>query len=169
MSTNLNDLIRISSKQSLSFQWLNLRQLVQEVCNSLQTRLSTQSIEVELDIPETTKLWANGEMIRHVLLGLILNAIDAMPDIGQLLITSWSGPQGLDLEIADSRHGVGPYNIEQLFGATYSTKGEERGQGLAMTQQAVALHGGHIEVVDCPQGGAAFTLHFPQQPTKAAA
>ena len=169
MSTNLNDLIKVSDRQPPSFQWFDLGQLVRNVCDSLQSRVSAHGIRVEIDIPKSTRLLADASMIQHVVLNLLLNAIDAMPESGHLLITSWSGPESLELEIADSGEGLRLPDKEQLFAASYTTKGTGRGQGLTVAQQIVELHGGHIEACDCPQGGAAFTIHLPHRTAKAAA
>ena len=106
MSTNLDDLISLNSKRPPLFQDWHVLQLVEEVCDALQLRLGAHNIEVELDIPESTTIWGDATMIRHALFNLVLNAIDAMPATGQLQITSWSGPCGLELEVADSGAGI---------------------------------------------------------------
>ncbi|HIA19064.1 MAG TPA: HAMP domain-containing histidine kinase [Planctomycetaceae bacterium] len=169
MNTNLDDLISLNSKQPPLFQDWHVLQLVEEVCDALQSRLGAHNIEVELDIPETTTIWGDATMIRHALFNLVLNAIDAMPATGQLQITSWSGPCGLELEVADSGAGIDTNNCNQLFDATYTTKGEGRGQGLMLVKKVVGLHGGQVSVSNCPQGGAAFTMHLPRQAAQAAA
>lgn len=169
MSTNLDDLISPSSKRPPSFQEWDLLGLVQEVCDLLQSRLAAHNIEVELDIPKSTTIWGDATMIRHALSNLVLNAIDAMPATGQLQITSWCASDGLEIEVADSGAGINQNHCNQLFNATYTTKGEGRGQGLTLVQNVASLHGGQVSVSNCPQGGAAFTMHLPTQQAKAAA
>ena len=169
MSTNLDDLISPSSKRLPSFQEWDLLGLVQEVCDALQSRLAAHNIEVELDIPKSTTIWGDATMIRHALSNLVLNAIDAMPATGQLQITSWSAFDRLEIEVADSGAGIDQNNCNQLFDATYTTKGEGRGQGLTVVKKIVGLHGGQVSFSNCPQGGAAFTMHLPRQEAKAAA
>jgi len=168
MSTNLQDLISFSSKPS-GLQWLELSPLLQEICDSLQSRLSSQAITVELDIPISTQIQADPRLLRHALVNVVLNALDAMPNKGQLQITSWAGPTGVELEIADSGHGIDTNKNSQLFDADYTTKGQGRGQGLTVARQAIELHGGRIDACNCPQGGAAFTITFPVQAMQAEA
>ena len=168
MSTNLHDLISFSGKPP-GLQWLDLSPLVQDICDSLQSRLSSQAITVELDIPMSTRIQADSRLIRHALVNLVLNALDAMPNMGQLQITSWTGPDGVELEIADSGNGIDTNSSNQLFDTNYTTKGQGRGQGLTVAQQAIELHGGQIVACNCPQGGAAFTITFPIQAVRAAA
>ena len=168
MSTNLHDLISFSGKPS-GLQWLDLSPLVQDICDSLQSRLSSQAITVELDIPISTRIQADSRLLRHALVNLVLNALDAMPNKGQLQITSWAGPAGVELEIADSGHGIDTNKRSQLFDADYTTKGQGRGQGLTVARQAIELHGGRIDACNCPQGGAAFTITFSVQAMQAAA
>jgi signal transduction histidine kinase len=168
MSTNLHDLIGFSGKPS-GLQWLDLSPLVQDICDSLQSRLSSQAITVELDIPMSTRIQADSRLIRQALVNLVLNALDAMPNMGQLQITSWTGPGGVELEIADSGDGIDTNRSNQLFDTNYTTKGQGRGQGLTVAQQVIELHGGQIVACNCPQGGAAFTITFPIQAVQAAA
>ena len=169
MSTNLDDLLSPTSRRPPLFQDWHVLQLVEEVCDALQSRLGAHNIEVELDIPESTAIWGDAAMIRHAPFILVLNAIDAMPATGQLQITSWSGPCGLELEVAASGAGIETNNCSQLFDATYTPKGEGRGQGLTLVKKVVGLHGGQVSVSICPQGGAAFTIHLPRQAAQAAA
>jgi len=117
----------------------------------------------------STRIQADSRLIRHALVNLVLNALDAMPKMGQLQITSWTGPDGVELEIADSGDGIDTNSSNQLFDANYTTKGQGRGQGLTVAQQAIELHGGQIVACNCPQGGAAFTITFPIEAVRAAA
>ena len=108
-------------------------------------------------------------MLYQAVVNLILNAVDAMPDGGELTITSYSGPDGVELEISDSGLGV-PADIRgRLFEPYFTTKADGAGLGLAIVQQIAELHGGDVICADCPQGGTAFTLRIPLPALEAAA
>ena len=67
--------------------------LVDEVLESLAPQLDAQGIRVELDMSPMHRIWADRDMFRRCILNLALNAIDAMPDGGELVITSIVGPR----------------------------------------------------------------------------
>ena len=110
-------------------------------------------------------------MLRRCVLNLALNAIDAMPAGGELVVTSYSGHDGYELEIADSGPGLPEDVRRRMFEPFFTTKSSGTGLGLAIVGRMVEVHGGEIMARNCPEGGAAFTLRFPvrQQALEAAA
>ena len=108
-------------------------------------------------------------MFRRALLNLVLNSLDVMPEGGELVITSFDGPQGFELEIADSGPGLSTEQQKHLFDPFYSTKATGTGLGLAIVQRIAESHGGRITAANCPEGGAAFTIEIPRRTMKVAA
>jgi signal transduction histidine kinase len=101
---------------------------------------------------------------------LILNAIDAMPAGGELVVTSCQTHAGWELEVADSGPGLPGELRDRLFEPFVTTKQDGVGLGLAMVFRAVELHGGSVAAMNCPEGGAAFNLRIPDLvPQEAAA
>jgi signal transduction histidine kinase len=96
-------------------------------------------------------------------LNLVLNALDALPTGGDLALTACQTNAGLEIEIADSGPGVPAAIVDRLFEPFFTTKGSGTGLGLAIVERIAAAHGGRAKVVNCPEGGAAFTLIIPQQ------
>jgi signal transduction histidine kinase len=102
-------------------------------------------------------------MLRRSLLNLVLNAVDALPAGGELDIIACLTAAGLELEVADSGPGVPSPLAERLFEPFFTTKTGGTGLGLAIVERIAAAHGGRVTVRNCPEGGAAFTLIFPQK------
>jgi two-component system sensor histidine kinase HydH len=98
------------------------------------------------------------------LLNLILNAVDAMPHGGQLLVTACSTQFGVEIEVADSGPGLPDSALARLFEPFFTTKSNGTGLGLAIVERIAEAHGGHIIAANCPTGGAAFTLCLPHHP-----
>src|SRR6187397_1283889 len=101
---------------------------------------------------------ADADMLKRAVLNLVLNALDALPDGGELTLTACRTGQGLEIEVADSGPGVPPELLDRLFEPFFTTKSSGTGLGLAIVERIVAAHGGRAQVVNCPEGGAAFTL-----------
>src|SRR5205823_9836287 len=112
-------------------------------------------------LPGLTAL-ADRDMLRRAVLNLLLNALDALPAGGELIITGYFTPGGLEIEIADSGPGVPAPLLDRLFEPFFTTKGGGTGLGLAIVERIAAAHGGRATVANCPEGGAAFTLILPQ-------
>ena len=92
-----------------------------------------------------------------------------MPDGGRLVFTSYNGPFGFELEVADSGHGLSEETRRRAFEPFYTTKSGGTGLGLAIVQRVAEVHGGDVTALNCPEGGAAFTLRLPQQHAREAA
>jgi signal transduction histidine kinase len=99
----------------------------------------------------------------------VLNAIDVMPDGGSLVITSYENARGFELEVADSGPGLSEEVKRKAFEPFYSTKQNGTGLGLAIVYHVAEAHGGTVTAMNCPEGGAAFTIKIPRRAMRAAA
>lgn len=169
LDTTVNDLLSFSAQRDPYPVRLKLRELVESVLAAVAPQLRAQQIDVTLDVPPDTTLLADRDMLRRAILNLVLNALDAMPDGGELVITSWQGPQGIELEVADSGPGLDEQVRRRAFEPFFSTKPGGTGLGLAVVYRAAEAHGGDVHVLNCPEGGAAFTLRIPHRAMEAAA
>jgi len=123
------------------------------------TRLPDGPLVVDVD----------GNQLRQLVLNLVLNARDAMPDGGTLQISlSSEGPVGdarLVLRVEDDGHGIEFELQQRIFEPFFTTKpaGAGTGLGLASVRSIVEMHQGHIQVTSAPGRGARFTVMLPAQ------
>jgi signal transduction histidine kinase len=169
LDTTVNDLLSFTAHRNPQWQTFLVGDLVEEICESLAPQLEAQRIDVDLDVPPNTLLTADREMFRRAVLNLVLNSIDAMPDGGQLVITSYDGAKGFELEVADSGPGLSDEQKRRAFEPFYSTKQNGTGLGLAIVYHVAEAHGGTVTAMNCPEGGAAFTIRIPRRTMRAAA
>ena len=101
-------------------------------------------------------------VMRDAFRKLVDNAIEAMPTGGELVITGLLTKGGVVIEFADSGPGISEELKQRLFEPFATTKHDHAGLGLTMVRDIVAAHHGSVYVVDCPEGGAAFTIRLPQ-------
>jgi signal transduction histidine kinase len=149
---------------STSRYWgtFSVRELVDEVCQPLESRLKTQNIQTVIDIPMNQTITADRELLRRAVRNLVLNALDAMPEGGTLTATSAAGPERLELEIADTGEALSDEQRQQAFALSPSAQRGVGGWGLAVVHRIMELHGGSVIAANCPDGGAAFTLRLPR-------
>ena len=169
LDATVNDLLHFTSQHDPQSQVFEVRRLMEEITDSLAPQLSAQGIETVTDVPDGLSVFADRDMIRRAVLNLVLNAIDAMPEGGELVITSYSGFNGLEMEVADSGPGLADQVRQRAFEPFFTTKSGGTGLGLAIVGRIAEVHGGEITIANCPEGGAAFTLRIPRQVLESAA
>ncbi len=169
LDVTVNDLLNFSSHREPHWHNFSVRELVDEVCEALGPQLDAQSIRVSTDVSPTTVVTADREMLRRAVINLVLNAIDAMQEGGQLVFTSFDGPQAFELEVGDSGPGLDQEQLSHVFDPFYTTKSDGTGLGLAIVHRIAEAHGGRVTVRNCPEGGAAFTIEIPRPAMGAAA
>ncbi len=140
---------------------LDLATLLVEVTDEYAQRCSRRGITVELDLPHDVAVVLDPVLMRDAFRKLIDNAMEAMPNGGDLVITSLSTRDSVVIEFADSGPGVSEELRQRLFEPFATTKHDHAGLGLCMVQDIVQAHQGTIGVLDCPEGGAAFTIEIP--------
>jgi signal transduction histidine kinase len=101
--------------------------------------------------------------MKQVMLNLLLNAIQAMAEGGQLTLKGQNSKDGqwIHLSIEDSGMGISPEDIDKLFDPFFSTKERGIGLGLSITHRIIDQHHGKIEVENAPGKGTIFTVWLP--------
>ena len=117
----------------------------------LTKRLDTSLPEVEIDT----------DQVRQVLVNIITNAVQAMPEGGKLTIGARAVDNFLQVEITDTGVGIPEDAIEKVFGPLYTTRAKGIGLGLAVCQSIIERHDGHIEVASKMGKGTTFTVRLP--------
>jgi signal transduction histidine kinase len=161
LDATVNDLLNFTSHREPQWRSFIVQDLVAEIFDALAPQLEAQGIDVSLDVPPNTVVTADRDMLRRAVLNLVLNAVDAMPEGGELVVTSYDGRGGFELEIADSGPGLSGEQLEKAFDPFFTTKSTGTGLGLSIVQRIAEAHGGRVVAMNCPQGGAAFTIELP--------
>lgn len=161
LEATVSDLLHFSSDREPSRSSFDLPSLLAEVCQSLAPQLDAQGILAEIDCPAGLSLRADRDMLRRAVLNLVLNALDAMPSGGRLVMTVCQSARGVEIEVADSGPGIPAEQLDRLCEPFFTTKASGTGLGLAIVDRIVEVHGGELHVANCAEGGAAFTLCIP--------
>ncbi|HRX78845.1 MAG TPA: ATP-binding protein [Pirellulaceae bacterium] len=168
LDTTVNDLLSFTSDRQPQYRLFAIGQLVEEVCDSLAPQLTAQTVEIDLDTEASLTVFADRDMLRRALLNLILNSVDVMANGGTLAITCCESHNGIEIEVADSGPGLGEER-HKIFEPFFTTKNDGTGLGLAIVQRIAEAHEGRVWASNCPEGGAAFTIHLPHRNLEAVA
>jgi signal transduction histidine kinase len=123
-----------------------------------------QSLQINVDYDRSIpQVFADGDQLQQVFLNLFLNARDAMPDGGELRVTTARSGSNVTIEIADSGTGISEGSGKHIFDPFYTTKpaGKGTGLGLAVCYGIITAHGGSIDIDSERKSGAAFTIRLP--------
>lgn len=102
-----------------------------------------------------------GDQIKQVFLNLVLNAVEAMPDGGQLRVCLEQSDGTITVAFTDTGAGIVPEVMHHLFEPFFSTKANGTGLGLAVSHEIVTGHGGSLEASSIPGEGSTFTVRLP--------
>jgi signal transduction histidine kinase len=123
-----------------------------------------QSLEIGKELaPSLPRIYADAGQLQQVVLNMLLNARDAMPNGGRLSLRTARRNGALAIEIADSGPGLDGERARQVFDPFFTTKpaGKGTGLGLAVCYGIVTAHGGTIEIGRNEGKGARFTIILP--------
>ncbi len=123
---------------------------------------SHAKIKVEWDLPKKDlKLFANPQRIQQILINLILNAYQVMPEGGKLKISMRSLGDSAFIRVEDSGPGIKDEDVNRVFEPFFTTKGGGSGLGLAISQKIAGQYGGKISFERLFPRGTAFTFEVP--------
>lgn len=138
----------------------------EEVVAVLGLQLTKQKFTIERHFDQhLPRITVDGNKIKQVLMNLLINASQAMPDGGSIRVetTLTDNDRYLSVIISDSGQGIPKENIPKIFDPFYTTKGPEKGTGLGLSVSygIVQQHGGQISVDSTPGRGSTFTVLLP--------
>jgi two-component system nitrogen regulation sensor histidine kinase NtrY len=121
----------------------------------------TTELHLEEGLPS---IQADATLLHRAIENLVLNAMDAMPSGGVLMLRTTRENGDVGLEISDTGSGLTPEECERLFTPYYTTKQHGTGLGLAIVQSVVSDHGGRISVESETGVGTSFHILLPSKP-----
>lgn len=141
--------------------------LIEEIRPLAELDAKAHQVRLTLDVaPSLPQVNADGVLIQQVVLNLLRNGVDAMEEIEPAkrrltLRALREADNSIRVEISDCGHGVADSAREHLFTPFFTTKPTGMGMGLAISRSIIAAHGGKLDCVNNPQGGATFFFTLP--------
>lgn len=147
----------------------SLNKVVEDVVTLTRHLIHTNGVELQLHLQEDLPWVSMDEnQMKQVLLNLVHNALQAMPDGGQMEIRTAAsqkvGREGVTVSVKDNGVGIEPEDQARIFEPFFTTKADHGGTGLGLsvTYGIVSDHGGEIELVSQPGLGSTFTVWLPK-------
>lgn len=164
----INRMLQFSKASSFESVPTAMAPLIEETV-LLFRQTENRHIPVETCLPEqAVTLAVDHVLIRHALFNLLLNAAQAMPGDGAIVIALEpapnpdSGAPGWALSVTDHGRGIAPEIMGRIFQPFFTTRSDGTGLGLPVVQHVALLHNGQVTATNLPGGGARFAIWLPQ-------
>jgi signal transduction histidine kinase len=161
----LNDFLTFARVRKPRLEFSDLNEEVKRLLDFFRPKAQESKIEVvsylQSDLPG---VMLDRETFQSALWNLVINAQQAMPDGGQLVVSTEATPRGVALHLIDTGSGMDERTRSKIFQAFYSTKSGGSGLGLPIARKIVESHGGGIRVDSEPGRGTQFTVELPVPP-----
>lgn len=160
----MNQLLSFARKRPSEQRGVDLVVVIGHVLDMLQEKFNRYDIHVIKDFaPDLSQVLADSDHITQVLLNLLLNACQAMPEGGTLTLRLRSQGDMVDLSVQDTGTGIPEDLLSKIFDPFFSTKavGEGTGLGLTVVHGIIQEHNGTIRVSSVPNQGSTFVIALP--------
>jgi PAS domain S-box-containing protein len=144
---------------------IDLVPVIEETLQLIINQAKVQGIALHWDIPPSPVLVKGiANLIQQVLINILLNAINAMPDGGTLKLRLEQDARDIRIRVTDTGCGIPESDIDKIFDPFYTTSaaGKGTGLGLSICYSIVKEHGGKIDVQSSLNGGSEFTVCLPR-------
>ena len=164
----VKNLMTFARPTSMNREPADLNSIIDRTARLVQHQLELKNIELHPKLDKSLPLVrCDSGQIEQVVLALVMNAIEAMPNGGNLRLASRTAPDNehVQVEVCDDGVGMPPEVVAHMFEPFFTTKehGRGLGLGLAISRNIVDRHGGLIEVASESGHGTAFTITLPLQ------
>ena len=160
----IKNLLEFSRESSADVERVDINGLVGRTVQLMQKYFQDNGVSVTTDLAPIPPCAASGNAMRHILLNLLTNAVQAMPEGGALrLATGTAGTDRIRLEVEDTGVGIPAAHLKDIFNPFFTTKapGQGTGLGLSVVHSIVERYRGEIAVTSTVGAGTRFVIELP--------
>jgi len=168
----VSNLLSFSRQIKVEVQDIDMNEVIERVFSIIGHKAKLQNIEVRFNLDKRlSRVKGNSAQLEQSVMNVVFNAIEAMPDGGELIISTASANADrheVVVEIQDTGPGISKKNLPFVFEPFFSTKGEAKGVGLGLSvvYGIIRDHQGEIAVKSQEGQGACFTIRLPAHESK---
>jgi hypothetical protein len=159
-----SSLLNFSRQRDGDYQPLDVAGMLGETVDLFQPHLRGRRVALERRIePGLPPVAGNRGRLQQVLMNLLLNAVDAMPQGGTVTVAASAGSGRVRIVVSDTGVGIPPEHLEKIYDPFFTTKprGQGTGLGLSVSYGIVKEHAGTLTAESNPGEGSRFTVSLP--------
>lgn len=158
----LNDFLRFARMQNLELKSGSLNDQLHQVLELFSPQARQQGVEViRYFDSELPRIRMESQTLQAALVNLVKNALEAMPNGGQLVARTRISRSGVAFDLIDTGVGMSHKTLMNMFRTFYTNKYGGSGLGLPIAKKIIEAHGGRINVQSSEGNGTQFTVEFP--------
>jgi two-component system sensor histidine kinase AtoS len=162
LNTLIEELLELSRPPKYNFKRTDIRALLEQSIELLETNFMERGIECRWEIPtQLPMVMVDSDQLEKVFINLMRNGAQAMPDGGTLTIDTSCQNKWVTLYFRDTGLGFPPDLAQSIFTPFFTTKAKGTGLGLAITHKVISEHGGQIEAQSQEGRGSCFLVRLP--------
>ena len=167
IETLLRNLLHYARPPKPNFSLLDVNRVIEHAVKTVKLSLKGPSLKsknirfnecLSSDLPEIV---ADSSQLQQIFINLLLNAFEAIPDSGKIMIDTSRENGFVKIVLANTGQSLEEKNKQDIFKPFFTTKKMGTGLGLAICKRLIEQHNGAISVDNIPEGGVAFTITFP--------
>lgn len=162
----VDNMLAFARRKPVQRRPIDLSDVIQDTVRLVDRSLRSQKVSVHVDDQHPPPVLGDQAQLGQVLLNLLLNGADAMPNGGRIEVTATAHPDGAALVVQDQGTGMDDDILAQIFEPFFTTKTEPHGTGLGLSVSygIIQDHNGHIDVQSTVDKGSRFTVVLPTAP-----
>lgn len=158
----LDDFLRYARRMELQCEPTDLRRLLDELVDFFAPQAESNRVVLRTSLPdEPIHCHVDGNLIKQAVLNLMINAVQAMPEGGELLLRLCRRGKDALIEVIDTGPGMTEQTREKIFELYFSTKPGGSGLGLPMSRRIAREHNGNLTCESEPGKGTRFCITLP--------
>jgi two-component system sensor histidine kinase HydH len=157
----VNELLAYARNDSTPLSPVNITELVCHTVSLIRHEAEGRLVATTIDCSEGLQLLGNRDRLGQALLNLAKNALQSMPDGGNLFISAVASGQNVVITVRDTGHVITSLEMERIFDPFFTTKARGTGLGLALCKKITDEHGGEISVASEPGKGTSVVISLP--------
>jgi signal transduction histidine kinase len=166
----LDDFLRFAGRIELARRPTELNELLDELADFFLPQAQLQGTRLRVSKSGGPVIAdVDPKLLKQAILNLMINALQAMPEGGELILSLASASGDATITVTDTGAGIPPDALGRIFHAYFTTKRGGTGLGLAMAKRIIEEHGGRLTVQSEPGKGSQFQIRVPLRPASAPA
>ena len=158
----LEDFLRYARRHQLELKKRNVNEILREILDFVTPEASQGDVRISRGLePELDSCMIDAGRLKQAFLNIVINARQAMPDGGELIVHTKTVPNGVQIEFIDTGTGISEEDLPRVWDVYFSSKQTGTGLGLPTARRIIQEHGGSIRLDTEVGKGTCFTVFLP--------
>jgi signal transduction histidine kinase len=158
----VEDFLRMARQQPMELRDCSIREELETIVTLVAKDAQDRGISLRLEADkEVSAFRGDGEKLRQAFLNIVINALQATPSGGSVIINLNKAESGFVISFHDNGSGIDPEDLQRIFEPFYTTKPDGTGLGLAVTRKIIEGHGGRLDIESEADRGTTVMVLLP--------